>query len=63
MGDMNGTYHTLDSLAARLGLPKVFLRDLARRGKIPSLRVGRWQRFDEADVRAALRKLAAEGRQ
>ena len=63
MGDMNGTYHTLDSLAARLGLPKVYLRDLAQRGKIPSLCVGRWQRFDEADVRAALRKLAAEGRQ
>ena len=52
------TYHTLDALAARLGLPRAFLLDLARRGKIPSLHVGRWLRFDEDAVRAALRRLS-----
>jgi excisionase family DNA binding protein len=55
---MSTTFHTLDSLAGWLGLPRAFLHDLARDGKIPCLRVGRWMRFDEEAVRTALRKMS-----
>lgn len=60
-------YISLDCLAVRLRLPRKYLRKLAVAGDIPSLRVGRWLRFDEASVRAALivvatsRKPAAQG--
>jgi len=56
---MSTEFISLDVLAIRLALPKPYLRELARRGRIPSLHVGRWLRFDEDQVRDALRELAA----
>jgi len=55
---MSTSYHNLDSLAVRLGLPRTYLRGLARRREIPYLKVGRRLRFDEEAVRSALRKLS-----
>ena len=50
------TYMSLDALAARLGLPRNFLREQVRRGTIPHLRVGGRLRFEESAVRDALRQ-------
>jgi excisionase family DNA binding protein len=48
----------LDALAARLGLPRTFLREQVKRRTIPVLRIGTRLRFDETAVRDALRRLA-----
>jgi predicted site-specific integrase-resolvase len=53
-------YMPLDALAAALGLPRLYLRRLARMGKIPCLNVTGRLRFDEAQVREALRRLAVQ---
>lgn len=53
-------YLPLDALAARLNLPRTYVRRLAREGRIPSLNVNGRLRFDESAVREALRQLAAE---
>ena len=51
-------YVSLDHPAGSLGLPKSYLRELAIAGRIPCLNIrGRW-RFEEAQVRAALREIA-----
>lgn len=55
-------YLPLDALAVTLGLPRTYLRRLAREGEIPVLDVNGRQRFDESQVREALRRLAAEGK-
>jgi len=56
-------YISLDVLAIRLGLPRPYLKRLMEQGRIPHLVVGPWRRFDEAQVREALLRLAAhEGR-
>ena len=55
-------YLPLDALAAALNLPRPYLRRLAREGRIPALNVNGRLRFDEAQVREALRRLAAETR-
>lgn len=52
-------YHSLDSLAVTLALPRRFLREQVDAGTIPCLRIGGRLRFDEGAVREALRKLAA----
>jgi excisionase family DNA binding protein len=52
------TYISLDALAAALALPRRFLRQEVERGAIPCLRIGGWLRFEEAEVRKALRKAA-----
>jgi excisionase family DNA binding protein len=54
-------YLPLDALAATVGLPRAYLRRLAREGRLPCLNVGGRLRFDEGQVREALRRLAAEG--
>jgi len=51
-------YLSLDALAAALGLPRSYLRRLTREGSIPALNVNGRPRFDEADVRTALTRLA-----
>ena len=51
-------YLSLVALAARLGLPRTYLRNLADAGKIPVLNVNGRLRFEEAGVRAALRDLS-----
>jgi excisionase family DNA binding protein len=61
MGVMEATtYMSLDALAARLGLPRGFLRDQARRGTIPHLLAGGRLRFEESAVREALRQQSAK---
>jgi len=50
----------LDALAAALGLPRPYLRRLVHEGKIPCLNVTGRLRFDEAQVREALRRLAVQ---
>ena len=47
-------YIPLDCLAARIGLPRTYLRALADNGEIPYLNVNSRLRFDETDVREAL---------
>ncbi len=44
------------ALGERLEVPETHVREQARQGRIPSIRVGRYVRFDEAAVRAALGK-------
>jgi excisionase family DNA binding protein len=53
---MSDEYISLDVLAGRLKLPRRFLREQARRGLIPFLRVGGRLRFEEIAVREALRR-------
>jgi len=55
---METPYISLDVLAARLGLPRTFLRRQADGGVIPHLRVGGRMRFEESAVREALRRQA-----
>jgi len=54
-------YISLDALASALGLPRRFLREQAERGGIPCLRIGGRLRFEETEVREALRKAARSG--
>ena len=56
---MDARYISLDTLAARLGLPRTFLREQPRLGVIPHLYVGGRMRFEESAVREALRRQAA----
>jgi excisionase family DNA binding protein len=41
-------------LAAALGLPVTWVEAASRAGKIPTIRAGRWRRFNRAAVEAAL---------
>ncbi len=43
------------AMAARLQVPVSWLREAARTGRIPSVRVGRYVRFDPAAVERAVR--------
>lgn len=54
-----GAFDSLEGLAASMRLPRRYLRELAKSGAIPSLRVGGRLRFDPDAVREALRKLAS----
>ena len=58
---MRKSYTSLDGLAAAIGLPRPYLRDLASKRLIPVLDVNGRLRFDEDHVREALRDLAANG--
>ena len=44
-------------MARRLSLPVFWVQDAARRGKIPSVRVGHYVRFEPAVVVAAVKAL------
>lgn len=55
---MANEFVSLDVLAIRLNLPRTYLRQLVREGRIPVLTAGRLQRFDPEQVREALRNLA-----
>lgn len=50
---------TLAELATYLRLPRLWLRDEAIAGRIPSLRIGRRLRFDASAVEAALLRRAS----
>jgi excisionase family DNA binding protein len=41
-------------LAAALGLPQTWVEQAAREERIPSIKAGRWRRFNRAAVEAAL---------
>jgi excisionase family DNA binding protein len=56
---MYSQYISLDVLASRLALPRTYLRDLVATKDIPFLNVRGRKRFDEQQVREALRTLAA----
>lgn len=47
---MNGHLLTADEVAARLRVPKTWVYRAAREGSLPSVRCGRYRRFDERDV-------------
>ena len=49
---MQGTSRLLDAgeVAARLNLPVTWVRDAARRGELPSLKLGHYRRFRSEDV-------------
>jgi len=55
---MKTQYLSLEALAAVLGLPQNYLRQLAKQKRIPSLKVGGRMRFQESEVREALVKIA-----
>ncbi|MBN2512718.1 MAG: excisionase family DNA-binding protein [Sedimentisphaerales bacterium] len=55
------TYISLEALAARLQLPKAYLRRLAAENQIPHLIVGGRYRFNPIAVQAALDRLAEKG--
>jgi hypothetical protein len=57
MSETNG-FHSLDSLAATLGLPRAWLKREAVACRIPSLLIGGRRKFDAAAVRAALAEQA-----
>jgi len=58
------SYIPLETLAAKLGLPKCYLRKLARGKMIPYLNVNGRLRFNLKEVQKALAQIAAsEGRQ
>ncbi len=57
--EMKAKYTSLEGLAASLGLPRRYLRDLARRRLIPFLNVSGRLRFDESAVRSALERIAS----
>tara|TARA_Y100000310_G_scaffold213286_1_gene214190 strand:+ start:1797 stop:1991 length:195 start_codon:yes stop_codon:yes gene_type:complete len=51
---MRTQYLSLEALAATLGLPQKYLRELADQGEIPYLSVSGRMRFNEREVRSAL---------
>lgn len=55
---MNNEYIPFDVLAARLGLPKSYLRRLTDEGVLPHLDVNGRLRFVESAVRETLREQA-----
>ena len=56
---MATAYHSLESLAATLALPKSWLRTEADEGRIPCLKVGSRRMFDLQAVRDSLALQAA----
>jgi excisionase family DNA binding protein len=49
-------------IAERLGVPESWVRESARSGAIPHLRLGRYVRFDLADVERWLEECKRPGR-
>jgi excisionase family DNA binding protein len=52
---------TAEEIAGMLGVPVSWVRVRSREGTIPHLRLGRYVRFREEDVRAWLDAQAVEG--
>jgi excisionase family DNA binding protein len=49
-------------IAALLGVPETWVRDQARVGAIPHVRLGKYVRFDRADVEAWIETCKRPGR-
>lgn len=47
---MSGGLMTADEVAERLQVPRSWVYRAAREGDLPSVRCGRYRRFDERDV-------------
>lgn len=47
---MSNLLRTADEVAARLQVPKSWVYRAAREGELPSVRCGRYRRFDDQDV-------------
>lgn len=47
---MSNNLLTADEVADRLSVPRSWVYRAARNGDLPSVRCGRYRRFDEADV-------------
>jgi len=56
---METQYLSLEALAATLGLPQKYLKDLAKSNEIPCLDVNGRLRFDPNRVRKALDRIAS----
>ena len=54
------SYISINVLSKELGLPRAYLRRLAKQGKIPYLRAGNQVRFLIDDVSEALKGLAVK---
>jgi len=50
------------AIAERLGVPESWVRESARSGAIPHVKLGRYVRFDQADVEAWLDSCKTPGR-
>lgn len=50
LGGMSNSLRTADEVAARLQVPKSWVYRAAREGALPSVRCGRYRRFDDRDV-------------
>jgi excisionase family DNA binding protein len=50
------------AIAERLGVPETWVRESVRSGAIPHVRLGRYVRFDLADVEAWLAECKRPGR-
>lgn len=59
---MNDRLLTAKEVAALLSVPPSWVLDHARARTIPHVRLGRYVRFDEADVRAWLNECRQGGR-
>ncbi|MCP4453987.1 MAG: excisionase family DNA-binding protein [Planctomycetes bacterium] len=57
---MRPKYISLTRLSEVLGLPKNYLIDHIKQGRIPFLKVGRQHRFDESQVRDTLSHIAQQ---
>jgi excisionase family DNA binding protein len=50
------------AIAEKLGVPETWVRESARSGAIPCVRLGRYVRFDPADVEAWIDSCKTPGR-
>jgi len=57
----SGKYITTEKLSTRLGLPREYILELARRKQIPALNIKGRMRFNPAAVQTALDRLAEQG--
>lgn len=59
---MSDRLHDAKAIADRLGVPETWVRESARSGAIPHVRLGRYVRFDLDDVEAWLEECKQPGR-
>lgn len=59
---MTGRLLDAKAIAERLGVPESWVRESARSGSIPCVRLGRYVRFDLADVERWLEEQKNAGR-
>ena len=55
---MDTTYYSLEAVAGKLNLPRVYIRRMAEEKRIPYLVVGGRLRFNPSAVQSALDKIA-----